>query len=288
MRKIRRGWALSKKSWALLREHPAQLRFPLYGGVLTILCAPIVFGPGLLLIDDEQTAVGLGVVAIGIYLLATIGLFFSVALAASAGLIFRGHEASVSDGVALARECLPQIAGWAALSTTVGILLSVLEDEGGIFGQIFGRLLAVGWSLATFLAPPVIAFEGTGPIETLKRSGSLFKSRWGEQVTGNVAIGGGIALLGTLPAIFLIVMGLSIWSSSGFAGALCVVVGVVVLAVALLLSAALKGIFGVALYRYALEGEAVGGFTPEEFDSAVKRRRGRGGDAPPTATPGTV
>lgn len=80
-------------------------------------------------------------------------------------------------------------------------------------------------------------------------------------MTGNVAIGGGITLLGTLPAIFSIVMGLSIWSSNGLAGVLWVIFGVAVLAVSLLLSAALKGIFGVALYRYALEGAAVGGFT---------------------------
>jgi hypothetical protein len=54
----------------------------------------------------------------------------------------------------------------------------------------------------------------------------------------------------------------------------------------MLVSRALSGIFGVVLYRYALEGEAMGGFTVEELESAVKAKRGR--NAPPTATPGTV
>jgi hypothetical protein len=54
----------------------------------------------------------------------------------------------------------------------------------------------------------------------------------------------------------------------------------------MLISRALSGIFGVALYRYALDGEAVGGFTAEELESAVRSKRGR--NAPPTATPGTV
>jgi len=54
----------------------------------------------------------------------------------------------------------------------------------------------------------------------------------------------------------------------------------------MLVSSALSNIFGVALYRYALDGEAVGGFTAEEFESAVKPHGG--GNAPPTATPGTV
>ena len=47
---------------------------------------------------------------------------------------------------------------------------------------------------------PVIAIEGTGPFETLKRSAALFKQRWGQQITGNLAIGGVVFLLGLLPA----------------------------------------------------------------------------------------
>ena len=76
-----------------------------------------------------------------------------------------------------------------------------------------------------------------------------------------------------------------IWPSVGFAGALLVVIGALVVCVALLISKALSGVFGVALYRYALEGEVLGGFTQEDLESAVKPKRGaklRG------ASPGTV
>ena len=31
MSRIKRGWALTKKSWALLNEHRELIRFPLYG-----------------------------------------------------------------------------------------------------------------------------------------------------------------------------------------------------------------------------------------------------------------
>ena len=54
-------------------------------------------------------------------------------------------------------------------------------------------------------------------------------------------------------------------------------------AIALLIQSALAGIFGVALYRYALEGETVGGFTSAEFESAV-RRKGGSGDGPQPAS----
>jgi Family of unknown function (DUF6159) len=285
MSRIRRGWALTKKSWGLLREHRELIRFPLYGAAATIVCGLIVVGPGLYLIDDGRAAVGGPLAVIGFYLLALIGFYFSVGLAAAADMIFQGREATVGDGLAVARSRFSQIAGWAAISTIVGLLLSALENQGAL-GQIAGRLLAVGWSLITFLAAPVIALEGTGPIETLKRSSSLFRSRWGQQVTGNLAIGGAVFLFGILPSAGLIAIGVMIWTSTSFAGALLLVLGVIGMAVALLINKALSGIFGVALYRYALEGKAMGGFTPEELDSAVKTKRGR--NAPPTATPGTV
>ncbi|MFI5027219.1 MAG: DUF6159 family protein [Solirubrobacterales bacterium] len=285
MSKIRRGWQLTKKSWGLLRENPSLMRFPLYGGVATIVCAIVVVGPGLYLIEDDRAAIGGPLAVIGFYLLSVIGFYFSVGLAATADMIFRGQQAGVGDGLAVARTRLPQIAGWAAVSTTIGLALSALENQ-GVLGQIVGRVLAVGWSLITFLAVPVIALEGSGPFTTLKRSASLFSSRWGQQVTGNIAIGGAVFLFGILPSALLIFAGFLIWASASFAGALLLVIGVIGLAISMLVSSALSNIFGVALYRYALEGQAVGGFTAEELESAVKPRGGR--NAPPTATPGTI
>ena len=286
MSRIKRGWALTKKSWGLLRANPALLRFPLYGGAATIVCALIVVGPGVYLIEDDQAVFGSALAVIGFYLLAVIGTYFSVGLAAAANMIFQGQDASVGDGLAVSRTRFSQIAGWAAVSTTIGLALSALENQGAI-GQIVGRVLAVGWSLITFLAVPVIAIEGTGAFQTLKRSASMFRERWGQQITGNIAIGGAVMLLGMLPAALLIVGGILVWPSASFLGALLLVVGVLVFAIALLVSQALNGIFGVALYRYALDGEVVGGFSGEELESAVKQKKG-GRNAPPTATPGTV
>lgn len=285
MGRIRRGWELTKKSWALLRENPELLRFPLYGAAATIVCAAIVIGPGVYLIDDGRVAIGGPLAVIGFYLLSLIGFYFSVGLAATADMIFHGRPATVSDGLAVARSRFSQIARWAAVSTVVGLVLSALENQGWA-GQIIGRLLAVGWSLITFLAPPVIAFEGTGPFETLKRSAGLFRSRWGQQVTGNVAIGGAVFLLGILPSMVLIGVGIAVWASASFAGALLAVIGVIGFAISVLISSALSGIFGVALYRYALDDETVGGFTAEELESAVRTKGRR--SAPPTATPGTI
>jgi hypothetical protein len=285
MSRIRRGWALTKKSWGLLNEHRELIRFPLYGAVATTLLAIVFLGPGLYLLDQDELAGAIPLIVIGVYVLSVVGFYFSVGLAACADMIFRGQDASVGDGLAVARERFSAICGWAAISTAISLVMGVLENQGGIGGQIAARLVGAAWSLVTFLAVPVIAIEGTGPFQTLKRSASMFHERWGQQITGNIAIGAAIFLIGVLPAAALIVGGVALWSSASFLGALLVVIGALVLAIALLISRALSGIFGVALYRYALDGKAVGGFTVEELESAVKRKKGA---TPPEATPGTI
>ncbi len=287
MSRIKRGWALTKKSWALLNSHRELIRFPLYGAVAMIPLAILFFAPGLYLLDQKTYGGAVPLLIIGIYVLSVISFYFSVGLAAAANLIFSGQEATVADGLAVSRSRFAQICGWAALSTAISVLMGVLENQGGFLGDIAARLVGTAWALVTFLAVPVIAIEGTGPFPTLKRSASIFKGKWGQQITGNLAIGAAIFLLGFLPAAILIVAGIAIWSSASFVGALLVVVGALVLAIAMLISKALNGVFGVALYRYATEGEAVGGFTVEELESAVKVKGGRHG-TPPTATPGTV
>jgi hypothetical protein len=286
MRRIKRGWALTKKSWALLNAHRDLVRFPLYGGIATIILGLVFLGPGLFFLGEHTYGVGVPLVVIGVYVLTVIGIYFSVGLAACADLIFRGQNATVHDGMAIANERFSQICGWAALSTAIGLIVGLLENQGGIFGEIAGRLVGAAWSLVTFLSVPVIAIEGTGPFATLKRSGSLFKDRWGQQITGNIAIGGAVFLIGILPAIVLIVAGFLVWPSTGVAGGALILIGVLIMGVALLVSKALSGIFGVALYRYALDGQVLGGFTQEDLESAVKQK---GGAAKmPPAAPGTI
>src|SRR5262249_7813012 len=160
---------------------------------------------------------------IGVYVLTVVGVYFSVALAATANMIFAGQEATVADGLAVARARFAQICGWAAISTAISLVMQVLE-RGGILGRIAAGPIGTAWSLVTFVAVPVIAVEGTGAVETLKRSASIFRQRWGQQITGNLAIGALVFLIGVLPAILLIVTGLTIWSSASFLGALITVV----------------------------------------------------------------
>jgi hypothetical protein len=275
MSRFKQGWELTKKSWALLRSNRELFRFPIYGALLAIVIVLATVGPGIYLIDDGQTVAGALLVAIGIYLSSFIAIYFGVALAATADAIFHGRQATIADGFAIARTRLGAIAGWAALAALVGVLISLIQQSGSIGEVIIGSLIGAAWSLITFMAVPVITFEGTGPFTTLKRSATIFKQRWAGQITGNVAIGGIVGLLGVLPAVALIAGGAYLWASddggAGLAGgAFILLLGVVLLVVSMLIIQAMRGVFGVALYRFASSGEVTTGFTEADFESAVK------------------
>ncbi len=277
MGRFKQGWELTKKSWSVLRSNRQLFRFPIFGALATLVPVVVLIGPGVYLIDDGQRVVGGLLTAIGIYLASFIATYFAVALASTADAIFHGRDATFGEGMAAARGKVGAIAGWAALSALVGTLFAALRQSGSIGEVIVGSIGAAAWGLITFLAIPVIAIEGLGPLATLKRSASMFKQRWAGQVTGNVAIGGIVGLLGVLPAILLIALGVLLWMSDDSggelaAGAAIVVVGAALLAVSMLIIQAMRGVFGVALYRFASTGEVASGFTDAELESAVRTK----------------
>ena len=277
MGRFRRGWELTKRSWAALRSNPTLLRFPVIGMLATLVPLVLLVLPGIFLLDTHEEAIGIALLAVGLYASSAVGIYVGVALAGAADAVFHGREGEANaEGWRLARSRLGAIAGWALISAVLGVIFSALESQRGL-AQIAGALAGAAWAFVTFLAVPVIAIEGTGPIETIRRCGHLLRDRWPGQVTGSVAIGGAVALLGILPAVALIALGIILWAGDGNGdeialGAVLVAIGAVLLALAVMLQSALKGVFGVALYRYAADGEASGPFSSEELDSAVRSR----------------
>jgi hypothetical protein len=116
----------------------------------------------------------------------------------------------------------------------------------------------------------VLVFEGVGPIEAMKRSGGLFRQRWGEQLVGNGSIGLLLLLASGICAFVAFLL-----------GTVALPLGVVfaVLAFALLVSvgSAVTCIFNAALYRYAVSGGVSAPFKDEDFSGAFRQRGGARG-----------
>jgi hypothetical protein len=273
--RIRRGFSLAGQSWRVLRSDRTLGAFPVLSLLVVLALAATLWLPAALLLERGSTPLGVVLAAVGLYVVTFAGVFFSVALAGAAATVLDGGDATVAGGISVARARLPQIAGWAAFAASVNLVISALEARFQGISTLLLRGLQVAWGLVTFLVVPVIAFEGLGPFAALRRSGGLFRQRFGEQLAGQVAIGGAVILIGVLPAAGLIALGAwAVSAGAGVLGGVLIGLGIVVVLVASVLGTCLSQIFGVALYRYAVDGTASAPFSEDDLRGAVTRRRG--------------
>lgn len=133
-------------------------------------------------------------------------------------------------------------------------------------------IAGAAWAIATFFVIPVLALEGTGPIDSLKRSASVVKARWGEGATGAATIGVVtflatllIMLVGGVGGVALLAIGL--WPL-GVAVLAATVAGVIVVS---FISSAVSQIFRVAVYQYAVSGAAPAGFDRGMLEAFARR-----------------
>jgi hypothetical protein len=279
MHRIRLGLHLANTSWHVLRSEKSLAAFPLLAAFFGLLYAVLVVAPiglgGWLLFGENEI---LGIVLLFILLLglSIATTFFGVAAAANASAVFDGRDPRLGDGLALARSRFGVIVQWALLSATVGVLIQIIADRlGGAGGAIVQAIGGLAWSVASFFALPILALEGLGPVGVLKRSTSVIKARWGESLVGTI----GINLVTGLIAMGGILVGaLGVWAivaGQWPIGVALAVAGAVIFIIAATVGSILRAIFTVAVYRYATEGQALGGFTEDDLSHAFRAKRGR-------------
>lgn len=269
--KFARSWALMKASAAVLRSDKSLLVFPLLSGLCTLLVAASFLVPvGMAMVGQQQAGEQIGRhMSAGTYLLMFcfylvqyfVIIFFQTALTGVALMHLRGEPASVGAGFALARARLPQILGYALIAATVGLLLRMVQERLGLIGRLAAGFIGLAWTVATFLVVPVLASEGVGPVDAVKRSVELLKRSWGENLIGNGGIGVVFGLLIVLAVLLgAALIGGAVVLQSAAAIVLAAVVVVLGLTLLGLVQASLQGIYSAALYRYAEAGEASVGF----------------------------
>ena len=194
MGRMRRGWQLSKESWAVVKGDRSLLVFPVIAGLGTLILVA-AFGGAALGVLPSSTPVAIVLGVIGLYVVMVVTVFCNVALTACAARSLEGVDTKASEGWAAARAHFGPILSWAGVQLVVGAAISALqallrEGAGPLVSSIVGGLANFAWTIATFFVIPVIALEGLGPFDALKRSVAIIKQRWGEGVVGSFAIGG--------------------------------------------------------------------------------------------------
>jgi hypothetical protein len=270
MSKVRRGFKLAGVSWRVIVAEPAILLVLAVG-----LVGMVVMSGGLFLLLFRRWPEGGDfqfpnyLVALPVLWLGTlVSSYCNVVVSVMADRRLRGEDPTVADGMSVATAKLNRIVSWTLLSIAVGLLLQVIAERFKLAGTITSRLLGLAWGLATTFVVPVLALEDANVRDSVRRSASIFKDKWGESVVAQGTVGLAV-MLAMLPGLVLVGVLFAIAVPLG------IVAAVVVLGSMILISGALDTVVDVALYRYAADGAVLGAFTAEELNGAFAPKRDR-------------
>ncbi|HVN04472.1 MAG TPA: DUF6159 family protein [Bryobacteraceae bacterium] len=272
MGRFSRTWQLFQESFAVLSGDSEILIFPVLSGTsLLLLAASFLIplyrdGTIVAVVRHKGTWDDYAVLFAWYYLNFLVGIFFNSALMACANMRLAGKQPTIGAGFDMAMRRIGPIALWAFIAASVGLALSTLRDRRNKPLSLVVAGLSLAWSLITYLMVPVLLFENQGVFRALHRSEQLFRRHWGEQVAGSFGFG----LLTTVLSIPAVLLALAFWRPDPMAGIILAAVYLLILSI---VTSAVKGIFTVALYRYAVAGTAPAGFSADVIDGALGGRK---------------
>ena len=274
MEKFAASWELMRASWEILKKDREILLFPVISGMALVMVTASFVAPlyalGILnrsMFSEGWNAVSLVTLFLFYFINYFVIIFFNCAIIACAAIRMNGGDPTVSDGLTAAFSFICEIAGWALVSATVGLILRTIAERSKLLGSIIASLLGMAWSVTSFLVIPVLVNEGKGPVEAFKRSVHLLKKTWGEELIGTFSFGLVFSVLG-LPAVALYILG--VFSGEGALALVFMVLTVLYLIILSVVQSALQGIFQAALYQYARSGEAPAGFEKDLLRDAIQ------------------
>jgi hypothetical protein len=184
----------------------------------------------------------------------------------------RGGDPTVSDGIRIATKQFFNILGYALIAATVGMILRAISERSKGLGRFVISLIGMAWNIGTYLVVPILAVEGVGPIEAIKRSVNYLKKTWGEQIVGTLGLGTvtGLIFLGTVVvggAAIVFAVSIELPSFLIISLGALLVLALVTLG---LISSTLNGIYTAAVYEYATTGEVKGYFEPTIVENAFR------------------
>jgi hypothetical protein len=275
MDKLARSSQLVNETFDVLKKDKEILWFPIISILLIFLLVfsfLITFFFTGVDINDYQNLSFLHYFLLFIFYILSyfIVIFFNVAMMTCANIRFKGRNPKFRDGWENARKHLNRIFVWAFISATVGIILRVLANRFKILGKIVISIIGMAWALLTYFVVPILIFENKGVLDSVKRSGLIFKKTWGENFIGNIGIGFRLffyALIGAIPLIVGYVNSISWLVSIGL------VIFVITFLFLIIVRSALNNIFVVALYHYALTRRIPKGFSPDLIRKAFVSKK---------------
>lgn len=274
MNRISNTFKMMKSCIDVLKKDKELILFPIFAAIsVTLLFFLIISSTGSINdiegtlgnMDPEQGGSPLPIVFL-VFGANFLIVFFNSALISAALERLRGGDPNVKSGLSHALKHIHHIFFWSIIVTAVAILIAAIKGSrrDGIMRNILGSILQAGWAMMTFFVVPIIVSENIGPIAAIKRSISLFKQTWGDQVIANFGFGI-FQMLAILASVFLG------WFLGLFSQTLGLVIGLLSAATSVALIYTLEGIYKAALYEFAL-GEKPLEFQQDDLRTAYRAR----------------
>lgn len=291
--KLKSG-SLISASWQIVKKEKGIIFSQIMGAVAWL----VVFALGVLVIytlGTSNVVMDNGALSEASFDMSPIGIIFSVFLIILLSVIthivsafvlilalarFRGEPVTASVALNKLKSRLKGIILFSLLSSTVGLLLNILQDRIPFLGgKIVAWLGSVAWAIASMFGLAVAVDQGQdNPVKAVKESAGIVKKTFGDNIKINIVLLP-IVLLGVLltfavsalTGMLITSVGVSDTTSLIFTGS----VFTVALVVTMILTSSIQAVIQAGLYEYAISGKTPENFNAEMFKSVITPKKAK-------------
>lgn len=278
--KVKGGYLVVTESFKLLGKNKSIMMFPFFSMVVELIVVAtallvffMVFGFSKETFDriGSQNPSPIEYLCLfAFYILSVfIASFFQAGLVAVVSGQINGKKLSFGEGMEIASQRAWKIFYWSFIAATVGVVLQIIADRLKFLGRLAANIIGFAWDIATFFIVPVLVLENETVGSSIKRSGMIFKNKWGQTLIANFSTGlffGFLLVLGVVAFFAAIIFGMAV---PGLVISMAVGLLVYVLAI-MVLSSTIEGIYRVVLYEYAAHEKLPESFNRELVVNAIK------------------
>lgn len=274
------GWQLGKRSLWVVWNDKTLLAFPFLTIVcyaLTVLMFHLSVGPDKLqfFINTLRNEEGVQhinwdyyVAALVAYLaLAVISTFFNVALVGCTHISLGERDSKFGDGFRVAFHHVISIIVWALVSSTIGLLLNLLDRERHS-ARPLRRILGMAWSVMTYFVVPFMVVENTNLFNAFRHSPKIMRDTWGE----NLGVQFSIFWFNVLLNVPLLLVSLALFIFGFTLNTFWMAMGITYLLLTIVIAQTAKSVLTVVLYKYAVDNAVPNGFEDAPLEAAFATR----------------
>ncbi len=291
--KLKSG-SLISASWQIVKKEKGIIISQVIGAVAWL----VVFALGVLVVYNlgaSNVVMDNGTLSEASFDMSPIGIIFSLFLIILLSVIthivsafvlilalarFRSEPVTSSMAIDKLKSRLKGIILFSLLSSTVGLILNILQDRIPFLGgKIVAWLGSVAWAIASMFGLAVAVDQGQdNPVKAVKESAGIVKKTFGDNIKINIVLLP-IVLLGVLltfvvsalTGVLVTTGGLSDTSSIIFTGS----VFTVALVVTMILTSSIQAVIQAGLYEYAISGKTPENFNAEMFKSVITPKKAK-------------